>query len=388
MIDHVVIMAGGAGTRLWPASVRTRPKQFMRPTGGETLLETTIRRALALEPAGEIVIVTHHDHAALCCEEIATIPEAAQRVRVLAEPIGRNTAPAIALAANALPADDTMLVLSADHLIKPVDRFIADVAAADHAARNGDFVTFGIRPTRAETGYGYIEPQETAGNVSRVRAFREKPDAETAQRYFESGTYLWNAGIFVFPVGRFLSELRRFEPAVAEPLASITPRFFTIDTPHDAAPKDVYESLPGRSVDYAVMEHADAVSVVRASFEWSDVGSWDEIAQLVLDPPVCEPLAGGLDTDDPTPDARHGSAGSAAHGSSSGGRSAESASSVVLVESKNVHVDSDLPVAVCGLDDVSVVVRNGAVLVLRRGKAQLVKEAVDRFRERGMEEVL
>ncbi|TVR28925.1 MAG: mannose-1-phosphate guanylyltransferase [Spirochaetaceae bacterium] len=373
MVDHVVILAGGSGTRLWPASLRSRPKQFMDPGNGRTLIENTLRRAVATAAPGELLVVTHVDQVG-ALGRYAAVGRLEKSTVVLAEPQAKNTAPAVALAISylcrggaAAAADQTVLVLASDHVIAPENAFLGDVERADQLARQGRLVTFGIPPTRPETGYGYILAGEQIGPGRVVDGFKEKPDAITAQRYLDDGGYLWNSGMFVFRIGTMTDEMQRLVPEVIEPILELP---WQEAAPEAAASADgvssagdswaiagTYLRLPNVSLDRAVMEKSGCAAVVEAGFRWNDVGSWDEMAKLHEE---------GLLNDGAAPEGAQGAT-----------------AEVVLVEAEGNFVFSDLPVALCGVEDLCVVVRNGCVLVSRRGRTQLVKKAVDRLENRG-----
>ena len=376
MADATIIMAGGSGTRLWPASIPTRPKQLLRLGSGHSLIQQAILRAAAATPDGPIVIVTHRDHVEPIAEHVAELeqedsspaaepgvagPPISGRLTYLAEPAGRNTAPAIALGARylqqELPPDAGVLVLTADHVIRPIERFTADAALAIALAGEGYLVTFGITPTRPETGYGYIQAGDALAAGLVVESFREKPDLVTAEEYLRRGTFYWNSGMFAFTLGRFWDELHAHEPGMAEAFEHADAGLRAIGRPDGARATDpdslraVYEGLPKISIDYALMERSSRVAVVPASFAWNDVGSWDEAAAL-------------------SPSADKATAPQSA--------------SLVQISSQGNYVDSELPVALCGVSDLHVIVRNGKVLVCRRGESQLVKQAVEEAEERGM----
>ena len=364
MADATIILAGGSGTRLWPASIAARPKQLARIGGRESLIALAVRRALAVTD-GPVVIVTHRDHVAPIAEDLAPLGLPQGRIHYLPEPVARNTAPAVALGvhylhrlfADGAPGTDgpTVVVLTADHVISPVERFAADAEAACRLAREGRLVCFGVPPTRPETGYGYLEAGAPLAGGFAVRSFREKPDAATAAEYLGSGSYYWNAGMFCFTTGAFLAALAEHVPAIAGAFEAAS----SLD-PDALAP--VYEALPKISIDYAVMEKSRDVAVVPASFGWTDVGSWDEAAALVEASSQAAPAAAaGLEA---------------------------AAAPVVRVESDGCFVDSELPVVLCGVSGLHVVVRNGRVLVCRRGASQLVKEAVDAAAAAGYREML
>lgn len=348
MVGSVLILAGGSGTRLWPASTSARPKQFLDPGTGSSLLQMTVLRAAAVVPSGPILVVTHYSQAEEVSRQCATLEGLADRVQVVAEPEMRNTAPAVALGlfhlarSGGTGAEEPTLVLASDHLIAPVEAFAADVEKADQLAREGYLVVFGIPPTRPETGYGYIEAGEPHGPGRLVAGFREKPDLETAREFLRRGTFSWNSGMFVFRRDVMLEELDRYEPAITAPFRDTS--------------LDFYASLPRRSLDHAVMERSDRVAMVETTFRWNDVGSWDEMAALA------EEGAFGPDPSGTAP--------------------------LVSVQSRNNYVFADTTVALCGVEDLIVVVREGRVLVARRGTGQLVKEVVDTLRARGEEEDL
>lgn len=354
-VDNIAILAGGSGTRLWPASNAERPKQFIPVRGGKSLLLLTIERALRLG-AGDIFIVTLDEQIDRLAEECALLKSGKERIRLVAEPAPRNTAPAIAAAAvilrNSGRQNETLAVLPADHLIDPLEALAADMSAAAALAREGRLVTFGIKPARPETGYGYIETGAALEGGLAVKSFREKPDAETAARFVAEGGYYWNSGMFCFRADRYLEELRSGRPdiagvfdgiTVAEPSQSLLGMdlFF-----RDDAVRKAYAASPKDSVDYAVMERCRSAAMVEATFGWNDIGSWDELSQVI------------------------------------------EGSGAVEVESGGCFVYSDIPVALCGVEDLMVIQKNGVLLVCRKGSGQLVKEAVVRFREEGREELL
>lgn len=370
MIDHVIILAGGSGSRLWPASTRTRPKQFLNPGTGQSLLQMTIQRAAEVAQRGSIIIVTHVSQLSAVVNECLPLTSLRERIVIMPEPQMRNTAPALALATTWLcdggAKEDTTLVLASDHLIDPVARFTTDVDKGAELARQGKIVVFGITPTRAETGYGYIEQGEPLAPGYRVRGFREKPDQATAEQYFRESSFFWNSGMFLFRNDVLQQELRRWEPAVTEPFDAIESLSFEdrrADLPVETREgitvawqstfmDQLYTDLPATSIDYAVMERSDQVAMIPASFLWNDVGSWDEMAQLVDDAVVPPPVA-----------------------------------TVWPVESSGNYVYADIPVVLCGVKDLVVVVQDGKVLVSRRGRGQLVRDAVQAMRSAGREDL-
>jgi mannose-1-phosphate guanylyltransferase/mannose-6-phosphate isomerase len=284
---------------------------------------------------------------------------------VLAEPEARNTAPAIAYACSVLRGlanpEDTLIVQPADHAIEPLKAFREDVDRAAALAEADWLVTFGIPPEGPETGYGYVEAGEQLDPGFKVRKFKEKPDLATAKSFIARGNHYWNSGMFAFRIARYLEELAKHAPEVAHAFTGISipsregqskgesPRLH----PADAHLKAVYGHSPSISIDYAVMEHSDRSAVVPAGFSWSDVGSWDVVAELF-------------------------------------GRELESreADSLIAVEARGNFVLSDLPVALVGVEDLIVVVRNGIVMVCRKGKSQQVKDVVQSLKDEDRRELL
>lgn len=346
-----LILAGGSGTRLWPVSRSAYPKPFMRLGGDESLAQKTLRRAVAVSE-GEVLSVTSRDLFFITRDEYDGVSDAEGRtLSFLLEPVGRNTAPAIAMAALYIKerhgSDAVMLVLPADHLIDDLAGFSAAVCVAHALAREGYLATFGVRPSRPETGYGYIQRGDAFpdGQGAAVKRFVEKPDLKTAQEYLESGEYLWNSGMFCFTAGAFLEALAEHQPdmlATAESCWQASDR----DSDPVELPREQFEAFNNISVDYAVMEHADNAAVVEADFDWNDIGSWNAVSELVKS-----------DED----------------GNRTTGRA-------VLVDSRNCYVQAGTRVvAVVGLDDLVVVDTGDAVLVAHRERAQDVRQVVDRL---------
>ena len=288
-----VILSGGAGTRLWPVSREGHPKPFMALADGQSLLEKTYRRAGALVEAYDPpqrmtpITVTNERYVFLCRDEAA---QASIKTSFILEPMGRNTAPAIALAAHQALAlygpDAVLLVLAADHLIVDQAGFLQSVRNAEALAKQGYLVTFGVAPTAPETGFGYIQcadllvqSGETLGY--RVARFVEKPDRVTAQSYLDAGGYFWNSGMFCFRADRFLSELDRCTPDMAAAVQRCWSAM-AADAEKDALaiPAELFAQVPDQSVDYAVMEKSAQVAVVPAAFDWSDIGSWNAVSAL------------------------------------------------------------------------------------------------------------
>jgi mannose-1-phosphate guanylyltransferase len=268
-----IVMAGGSGTRFWPASRATRPKQFLRLAGTrETLLQATVRRASEVVTLQRVLVVTGERHAALAVEQLPDLP----RENLLLEPAGRNTAPCIAWAAAHVRRRDAQGVIAA----LPADPHIADEALfaealqrAFAAASTGSIATLGIEPTRPETGYGYLEVGDRLGEgLHRVGAFVEKPTRERAQQFLQSGAYLWNSGMFFFRADVILREIDRFLPELGAFVREIDAA--TGPEQERALVGQRYAGLPSISIDYGVMEKAGGIVVVPARFGWDDLGSW------------------------------------------------------------------------------------------------------------------
>lgn len=271
-----VILAGGIGSRLWPLSRALYPKQFHKIFGDRSLLQNTLLRA-AQVTAELPVIVCNQEHRFLVAEQCRTV--GIEWRSIILEPEGRNTAPAIALAACACEDvnDAQLLVLPSDHLIEDEKAFAAAVKLAQRAAGEGALVTFGIRPTRAETGYGYIcAPGAAPGDAATpVTSFVEKPDAATAQTYVDAGDYFWNSGMFVLGAAQYLAELQVRSPQISASVAEAY-RCGSVDLDF-FRPGETFLECPADSIDYAVMEKTDKAKVVPVDFSWSDVGSWSAI---------------------------------------------------------------------------------------------------------------
>ncbi|WP_374408376.1 mannose-1-phosphate guanylyltransferase [Pelagerythrobacter sp.] len=328
---HPVILCGGSGTRLWPRSRPERPKPFLSLLGERSLFEATLARCTGARFAPPVVVAGAHH---LDLAEDQGPPD----MRIVVEPEGRNTAPAIALAAARLPADAIMLVCPSDHHIADTAAFHAAAEAAAALASEGHLVAFAITPDRPETGYGYIERGEPIDGGYRVARFVEKPDAARAREFLAAGTFAWNGGIFAFGAGAFLAELEHHRPAMAHAIresvaqGSEEGRRFQPEA-------TAFAAIKAESVDYAVMENTRRAAMVPVEMGWSDIGTWAALRAA---------------------------------------RQADAAGNVVrgkaeLIECRNVMVDSDGPRVSCiGLDDVIVVVDGDEVLVARADGAQMV----------------
>ena len=353
---YPVILSGGSGTRLWPMSRTLYPKQLLRLLGERSLLQQTLARVTDPSRFAAPLLVANEEHRFIVAEQLRESGMTARAL--LLEPVGRNTAPAACTAALMLAEsepDALMLVLPSDHVIADGEAFAAAVEAAAAAARAGALATFGIRPERPETGYGYIrrgEPVDGIAGIFRVAEFVEKPGPETARGYLASGEHFWNSGMFVFSAAMFLDELGRLRPdmlaACSRALAAARrdDDFIRLD-------RSAFESCPADSIDYAVMEHTARAAVVPAALGWSDVGSWDALWEL-----------GEKDA-----------AGNALIGN------------VVAEDARNCYLRSETGlVAAVGIEDLVVVATADAVMLAPRERTQEVRRLVARLAAEGREE--
>jgi mannose-1-phosphate guanylyltransferase/mannose-6-phosphate isomerase len=352
-----IILSGGSGTRLWPVSRESFPKQFWPLLSDRSMIEETARRAMGAGFAPPIV-VCNQDHRFLVAEQMRNA--GIDGARILLEPVGRNSAPAVAAAALLAAEDDPDAVLwmmAADAAISDLARLHALLAAAVAAARAGRIVTFGMRPTGPETGYGYLEVGEPLPGLPGVHdlvRFVEKPDAATAEHLVATGRHLWNSGMFVFTARTMLEELARYAPEVlAAVRAAMAARRSDLDFIRLGAA--AFAASPSISLDYAVAERTDRAAVVPADLGWSDVGSWGALWDL-----GAKDAAGNVSVGD-----------------------------VLLEGARDCYVRSDgIVTAVVGLEDAVVVVTEDAVLAMHRDRAQDVKRVVDRLRAAGRHEAV
>jgi mannose-1-phosphate guanylyltransferase / mannose-6-phosphate isomerase len=348
-----VLLSGGSGTRLWPLSREAYPKQFLPLVGEDTMLQATWRRVAPLSDAAPL-IVANEAHRFLVAEQLRVV--GVPQARIVLEPIGRNTAPAIAAAALIARADPQhehgdplLLVLPSDHVVRDADAFRAAVRAAMPAAEQGALVTFGIVPNAPETGFGYI--QIDAGHaadgqgVRKVLRFVEKPEAATAQRYLEEGGYYWNSGMFLFRASRYLEELRKYRPDILD-AARAACEHLDPDGEFLRLDRDAFAASPSESIDYAVMEKTDAAMVLPVDIGWNDVGSWSALWEV----------------------SEQDGDGNAHHGD------------VIAVDTRNTYAYARRLIALVGVDDLIVVETDDAILVAAKDKVQDVKQVVARLK--------
>lgn len=340
---YAVVMAGGGGTRFWPLSRQDRPKQLLPILGDESMLRRTVERLFPLFPAERIFVITGKAHAAAVQEDLQILPQE----NIIDEPVGRDTAPCVGLAAALLEWRDpgsTFCALPADHFIGDVARFHAALRAAYEEAQTGALVTFGVPPRHPATGYGYLEREG-----KRVKRFCEKPDEATARQFVASGRHYWNSGIFVWQSRTILDEFRRHLPQHQAVLEEIARHFGTSRLPAVLAQE--FPRMSRISIDYGVMEKAEEVVMIEADFEWDDVGTWKAAA------------------------ARRSS-------------SAEGLTECVDSPDCLVITSEDHLVATLGVEGVVVVHTPDATLVVRKDRTEEVKRIVERLKARGLERLL
>src|SRR5262245_8214610 len=345
-----VIMCGGAGTRLWPVSRESMPKQFVSLVGRETTFQQVLARVSDRELFARPIVITHADFRFVVAEQLRASGIEAD---IVLEPMRRDSGPAVAVAAVLAAQRDQealVLVLASDHVIRKVDAFREACRRAATAAAEGRIVTFGIEPSHPASNYGYIRPGEKLNGaaVRAVAAFVEKPDAATAATYLAE-RYLWNSGNFLFHAATMLGEVERFEPAMAEAVKAAVAGL-TRDLDFLRLAPEAFARAPKKSIDYAVMERTNLAAVIPADLGWSDVGSWSTVWE------VLERDAAGNATDGP----------------------------VVMLDTRNslVHSEESMLTTVVGLDDVIVVATADAVLVTARAKAEQVKALVEELKAR------
>ena len=352
---HPVVMAGGSGTRLWPLSRQAYPKQLLPLAGEASMLQETLTR-VATASFAEPILICNQDHRFIIAEQMREA--GIEGGQIVLEPVGRNTAPAAAagaLIAQKTDPDALILLMASDHVIRNVDGFRAAVELAAKAAASGKLVTFGIKPDRPETGYGYIRagaPLPGCAGCFAVERFVEKPDLKTAESYLAEGGYAWNSGMFLFSAKAYLTELRRLEPAM---LAAVTEAVEKGASDLDFLRLDpkAFAGSPSQSIDYAVMEKTTLAATCPIDVGWSDVGSWAALWDIGERDPAGNVVRGD----------------------------------VVTFDATNSYVRSEGPLtAVIGIDHAVVVATDDCVLVAAKDRVQDVKGVVDRLKQMGRKE--
>lgn len=347
-----VILSGGSGTRLWPLSRGQYPKQFLPLVTQNTMVQETMLRLSGLAELKNPIAVCNEDHRFMMAEQLWEI--GIKPTAIILEPVGKNTAPAVALAAlSATSEDEVLLVLPADHVINNIEAFHVAISEAKRLAREGHLVTFGIVPTHPETGYGYIKKNsEQIGKAFKVAAFVEKPDLAAAKSYLQSGDYLWNSGMFAFTAGNYLKELEKFNPDMLSvcrqslSAAKVDMDFVRLD-------KALFATCPSDSIDYAVMEKTDKAAVIPLDAGWNDVGSWSALWDVTEKDASGNALSGD----------------------------------VMTLDAKNSFIYSeDKLVAVIGIEDLVVVETKDAVMIAPKERVQEVKQVVDQLKRQSRSE--
>ncbi|GAB5410512.1 MAG: mannose-1-phosphate guanylyltransferase [Balneolaceae bacterium] len=350
---YAVIMAGGSGTRFWPKSTKALPKQFLNLFGKGTMIQNTAERIQEIIPQERIMVVTNESYVSIVKEQLPKVPVE----NIVGEPVAKNTAPCVAIAAELLNKKDpnaVMVVLPADHHITEPERFNEILRSAVTKAESGEhLVTIGINPSSPETGFGYINSESATkevfgGNeVYPVQAFTEKPDALTAQNFVDSGNYFWNSGMFIWKASTVLKEIEKQLPEMYEEVKASSPELY--ESTHAAAIKDFYYACESISIDYGIMENAESVFVVPGEFGWNDVGSWTAVYELAE---------------------KNGK-----------GNSVQTLNATFAEAEGNLVLSSgEKMISLVGVENVAVVETETAILVCNLKKAQGVKEIVEQLK--------
>lgn len=357
---HVVLMAGGMGTRFWPRSRKDYPKQLLNLFDDKSMIRLTYERIKDLTPNENILIITNQELLDPIHQQIPEIP----KQNIIAEPFGKNTAPCIGLAAAIVrkkaSLEEPMVILPADHLIKEVDVF-QDVikTAVAYAKQNDALITLGITPTYPETGYGYIQRGRAVTQINnrtiyKVKTFAEKPNLETAKLFLKSGDFLWNSGMFIWKTSTILKEFGTHQPEMGIGFEQIYQNLYTDKMEETIL--DVYMRIKSISIDYAIMEVAQSVYIIEADFTWNDVGSW-EAAYAILEKDEKQ-------------------------------NAITAANSVVIDSRNNLIYSPKKLVALIDVENLAVVETEDAILICRKDSSQRVKEVVDALKQRNLDQYL
>lgn len=357
---HALVMAGGVGSRFWPKSRSNKPKQFLPLVGDKTLIRQTFERISPIVDKNNIVVITNQSYTGMVKDELQELTDH----QIVGEIVGRNTAPCVALAAVMMQARDpeaVMVVLPSDHYISNEKEYISTIKAAAEKAKSGkNLVTVGIQPTRPETGYGYIQfdqPEKITDKhpVYLVKTFAEKPDLETAARFIASGDFLWNSGMFVWRADTILDEFQKYLPQMYDEVIKVIPHLGTEN--QAKAINEFYQSVISISIDYGIMEKTDAVHVIPGDFGWSDVGSWMAVYEQ---------------------------AGKDATGN------VIKANDYVSINAQNCYVEtsSNKLVGLVGVQGITLVETDDAILLCRSDASQDVKKLYDELDKQGRKDML
>lgn len=344
----VIILAGGGGTRLFPLSRHCFPKQFLKIEGQHSLLAHTIKRFMKFVKATDIVVVTNQEYLYLVQNELESCN--AQDSHIIIEPVARNTAPAIALAIKfcqeilVCKEEECLFVAPADHVIKSMELFSNCLKQAEELVQKGQLVTFGIHPISPETGYGYLEVGEKQGAGYYVSAFKEKPDLQVAKAYIEQGNYYWNSGMFVFSMALIQEEFSHYQPQIAEQL----------EQPYQTMIQN-FHNLPNISIDHAIAEQSQRVSMIPLTCYWNDIGSWDAIYDIMPKDSQGNAILGDC---------------------------------LVLDCHNSLFMGRDRLIAGIGLDDLLLVETDDVIVVSKKGESQRVKEVVNELKNLGRKEAV